>query len=219
MSGVSATRSVRYVEPDRTPVKPPEIRAALARAWQSTTGAEASRGVLDALTAQAMLETGRGTQMVQFNFGGIKGVGPSGLSTKASTIEVEGGQTKHIVDGFRAYASLDEGAVDYVKLVRHQFGAALARADSGDLDGFAHELKVAHYYTADEKDYARLLHAVSGTPYDGGPSAASSTDAKSDGATTPADGFARAGDIVRMLDSVRTSMMKIAAPNEGEDDG
>ena len=219
MGNVGAVSSVRYVEPNRTPVTPVAIREALARAWTRATGAPPSSGVLDAITAQANLETGRGTSMVQYNFGGIKGVGPTGLSTRASTIEVEGGKTKHIVDGFRAYDSLDAGALDYVRLVRGQFGAALARADAGDLDGFAHELKVAHYYTADEKDYARLLHAVSGTPYDGGPSAASSTDAKSDGATTPADGFARAGDIVRMLDSVRTSMMKIAAPNEGEDDG
>ncbi len=227
MGGVAAvSSSVRYVEPDRTPVTSTAIRDALARAWTRATGAAPSTGILDAITAQANLETGRGTSMVQYNFGGIKGVGPTGLSTRASTIEVEGGKTKHIVDGFRAYGSLDEGAFDYVRLVRGQFGAALARADAGDLDGFAHELKVAHYYTADEKDYAKLLHALTGTPASSsrpegtaGPTSASATEGSlvSAAAPTPASSFARANDVIRMLDSIRGSMMRIAAPADGDD--
>jgi hypothetical protein len=217
MAGIGAVSNVRFVEPTRTPVSPVALREALARAWTRATGTPPSNGILDALTAQAMLETGRGTSMVQYNFGGIKGVGPSGLSTKASTIEVEKGKTIHIVDGFRAYGTLDEGALDYVRLVRGQFGAALARADAGDLDGFAHELKVAHYYTADEKDYAKLLHALAGTPANASTTAAlASTDAPVNAPPTPASNFARATDVVRMLDAVRGSMMRIAAPTEDE---
>jgi len=69
-----------------------------------------------------------------------------------------------IKDGFRAYSSLDEGAVDYVRTMKSQFSSALAPAARGDINGFAAELKRSHYYTASEADYARGLNSLIGAP-------------------------------------------------------
>ena len=100
--------------------------------------------------------------MYNFNFGGIKGAGPHGEVARCRTKEVVNGHEIEIRDGFRAYRSIDEGAVDYVKTMRAQFGSALARAEAGDVDGFAHALKEKRYYTADEGAYASALRRLSG---------------------------------------------------------
>jgi hypothetical protein len=46
--------------------------------------------------------------------------------------------------------------------MRDRFGGAVARAEAGDVDGFAHALKKASYYTADETKYASALRGLSG---------------------------------------------------------
>jgi hypothetical protein len=111
--------------------------------------------------------------MYNYNFAGIKGRSPSGAVAVCRTHEVLGGKDVVIKDGFRAYSSLDEGARDYVKLMKSQFSGAMAPASRGDTVGFASALKRAHYYTAPEADYAQglsnlmnspRLPAVSGSP-------------------------------------------------------
>ncbi len=152
------------VDVQRTRVSRADLRGAIGRAYQKVTGRSATPAVLDALTAHASLETASGDQMYNYNFGGIKGASPRGETAKMRTKEVFDGREVAVRDGFRSYRSLDEGAVDYVRLMRGQFGAAVARAEVGDLDGFAHALKKAHYYTADEGQYANALHRLAGQP-------------------------------------------------------
>lgn len=159
-----AAVTARTVDPERTSVSRADLRAAIGRAYHKVTGHAASAKVLDTLTAHASLETGSGTAMYNFNFGGIKGASPTGETAACRTKEVIDGKEIEIRDGFRAYHSLDDGAVDYVKLMTSRFGGAVQKAESGDLDGFAHALKQAHYYTADESKYASALHALSGQP-------------------------------------------------------
>lgn len=161
-AGAGRTAAAIEVEPQRTSVARGELRAAIDRAHREVTGRAASAELLDVLSAHASLETGGGDRMYNYNFGGIKGRGPSGETARCRTKEVVGGREIAIRDGFRAYRSLDEGAVDYVRLMRTRFGAAVARAEAGDVDGFAHALKQAQYYTADESKYASALRAFGG---------------------------------------------------------
>jgi hypothetical protein len=211
-----AQPAARVVEAKTTRTAPVEIRAAIGRAWERLTGRAPTQGALDALSAQALLETGRGESMVAFNFGGIKGVGPSGLTTRARTKEVADGRTVEIVDGFRAYTSLDEGALDYVRLLRSRFGAAVSQAENGNLDGFAHELRRAHYYTADERDYARALHAVAGET--GVRSPPPRTQASPSPGLEGPSRFARATELVHLLDSLRTSALRVIQENDADAD-
>src|SRR6187200_465774 len=121
-----ATHAARDVSPTRTPVSREELRAAIGRAHEKVTGRAPSAGLLDTLTAHASLETGSGSNMYNYNFGGIKGAGPSGETARCRTREVQGGREVEVRDGFRAYRSLDEGATDYVRLMRDRFGAAVS---------------------------------------------------------------------------------------------
>ena len=150
----------REVEPHLTPASPDKLRDAIARAYKKLTGHAPSAVTLDVLTAQASLETASGTRMFNFNFGGIKGRGPTGETAHCKTHEVIAGKDVTIRDGFRAYRTLDEGAVDYVKLMRDQFPRAMEQAARGNVSEFAKALKQSHYYTADETAYATALHGL-----------------------------------------------------------
>ena len=203
----------REVEPKRTQVSRGEIRDAIARAHSRVTGRAASGATLDVLTAQASLETASGGRMYNFNFGGIKGSGPNGETAKLRTHEVLGGKDVEIRDGFRAYRTIDEGATDYVRLMKDRFPGAMAQAERGDVDGFAKALKQSNYYTADEKAYASGLRSLMGTS--GGSAARSSEQSVAIGSlsslpntssilagTSPPQGFVDESQLSRMMDAI-----------------
>jgi len=177
--------ATRQVEPTRTPVTRADLRAAISRALERTDGARPADELVNVLTAHASLETASGDRMYNYNFGGIKGASASGNTAVCRTHEVLGGKDVVIKDGFRAYGSLDEGALDYVRTMKSRFGGALAPAARGDVTGFASALKQAHYYTASEADYARGLNSLMGAPL-GHVSSSSATSAL---ATTPTNKF------------------------------
>src|SRR5512138_2257967 len=86
----ASTRTV--VDAQRTAVSRADLRSAIGRAHQRLTGAAASAQLLDVLTAHASLETGSGGHMYNFNFGGIKGVSPSGETARCRTKEIQNGK-------------------------------------------------------------------------------------------------------------------------------
>lgn len=206
--------AAREVEPRRTQVSQGEIRDALARAHKQVTGRAAGKSTLDVLTAQASLETASGGRMYNYNFGGIKGSGPAGETARLRTHEVLNGKDVEIKDGFRAYRTIDEGASDYVRLMKDRFPGAMAQAERGDVDGFARALKQSNYYTADEKAYASGLRSLIG-----GISGAGSTPRRAEPLTldalptlpntssilagsSPAQGFADEGQLSRVMDAI-----------------
>ena len=135
--------------------------------------------------------------MFNFNFGGIKGAAPeTGGTARCRTREVVDGREVSVRDGFRAYRSLEEGAADYVRLLRGRFGAAVARAEVGDIDGFARALKASGYYTADEAKYASALRGLAGVP-----EGAASPRPVAAAAPAPAM-FADSEQVARMLDAI-----------------
>lgn len=178
--GTTTTPRAREVKLERTPATRAELRAAIERALVRTEGAQPPGKLVEVLTAHASLETASGDRMYNFNFAGIKGRSPAGMTAVARTREVLGGREVEIRDGFRAYATIDEGALDYVQTMKGRFAGALTPAARGDVSGFAHALKKAGYYTAAESDYARGLAGLMGI------SAASS--ARED-ARVPAKGY------------------------------
>ena len=210
----ATTGPARQVPAQRTPVTVPQIRDAIARAHERLTGRPATAGVLDALTAQASLETARGSSMYNFNFGGLKGASPAGATATCGTREVVGGQTVAVRAVLRAYGSIDEGAIDYVATMSRRFGGALGVAARGDVDGFAHALKQAGYFTASEQDYAAGLHAALGTQ---GAAHAPPVAPPPPRATGAGDAsFATTGDLARAIDALSLSAARIAAPSEEE---
>ena len=141
--------------PALTRADPAEMQSANARAM----GPGASPAAIRMLAAQSALETAGGKSMYGYNFGGIKGVGPGGLSHKLMTTEVENGKEKRLPQQFRAYGSLDEGASDYVNFIRQNYPEAYQRAIAGDVAGYAKALKQRGYYTQDEAKYLEGLRS------------------------------------------------------------
>ena len=150
----------REVEAKATPVSRLQIRDALSTAYRGVVGRAPNAPTLDVLEAHVAHETARGSKMFNFNFGGIKGTGPSGTTARYRTREVTPEGEKRIVDSFRAYAGVVEGAVDYMRLLKSHYSTALEKAEGGDVDGFAASLKKGCYYTASLDDYAASLRAL-----------------------------------------------------------
>jgi flagellar protein FlgJ len=218
-----ATFPTREVAAQRTPVDPARLRAALATAYKHQTGAEASTRMLDVLTAQVSLETGRGERMYNFNFGGIKGQGPSGATAHYRTTEIaKDGSELSITDGFRAYRSLQEGASDYLATLKSRYPEALAAASRGDVDRFAQALKQRGYFTAHLEDYSAALRGLVKTA----PAAAQGTSralAVAEVAppsftlpSTPTEGvvFATTDIVSRVMDVVAAMSATVGAPIE-----
>jgi flagellum-specific peptidoglycan hydrolase FlgJ len=214
-----AIQNVHEVTPEKTEVSIDQLRSALSGAYTQLTGKVASKPFLDILTAQARLETGNGQHMWNYNFSGIKGAGPEGMTAKLHTHEILGGKDVEIVDGFRAYSSLQEGATDYVHLLQHQFHAALDCAQRGDVDGFAHQLRASGYYTASEQDYSRALHSITGgTPHAvTAQSAARGAEMSLESASSPGANASQpltTEMIQRMMDALTVSASSIANPDD-----
>jgi len=115
--------------------------------------------LLDILTAHVSHETAAGRSMYNYNFGGIKGASPDGTTARCKTHEYINSKKTNLVDGFRAYRNLTDGAADYLSLLQRRYGAALERAEQGDVDGFSTALKKRGYYTAPLGIYARAMRA------------------------------------------------------------
>src|SRR5581483_4780978 len=110
----------------------------------------------------------RGRAMLNYNFGGIKGVGPSGLSASYGTKEGWGASEVHVTDTFRAYRTPEEGAKDYVSLLARRFPKAIEAAKEGDPAGFVRALKERGYFTGDETAYRNNVALLSAQALDQG---------------------------------------------------
>ena len=60
---------------------------------------------------------------------------------------------------FRAFRTLDDGAADFLELLRKRFASAWPAVEDGDPAAFAHLLRLARYYTASVESYTRALKA------------------------------------------------------------
>jgi hypothetical protein len=144
----------QLLEATRTHLSGAEAAQALGAAWRQRFGETAPSGAIEVLVADWAHETGHGRAMMNYNFGGIKGTGPSGLSAAYLTTEGSGASEQRIVDRFRAYHNATEGAADYVGLLAERFPRALDAARRGDAAEFVSALKKGGYFTGSEGAYA-----------------------------------------------------------------
>lgn len=145
------------VPPVRTRLDGTQAADALRAAWTHVTGRAPSEHTVAVLTAQWAHETGNGASMYNYNFGGIKGMGPSGIAVAQRTREGFGPSEHTITDRFRAYRTAEEGATDYVKLITQRFPEAAQNAQNGDAAGFVAGLKQRGYFTGDPVAYTRSV--------------------------------------------------------------
>lgn len=137
----------------RTVLSTDQAKEAIRAAFEQRFGEAPTEETLAILTAQWGHETGDGQSMFNFNFAGLKGSGPSGMSVVQRTREGHGSGERTIYDRFRAYGSAVEGASDYLSLLHRKYGKALEAAQNGDPSTFVSELKRGGYFTGSERDY------------------------------------------------------------------
>jgi hypothetical protein len=149
----------------RTPISPQALYLALKAAAPLAVGCELSRASLLVLLAQIDEETGWRSCHAN-NLGNVKHVKGDGhdyVMFSCSEV-IEGVDTPfdppHPTTWFRAYATLDEGCVDYLRLLQRRFYLAWAAVLTGDPAQFAHLLRTQHYYTADEARYTAAVVAL-----------------------------------------------------------
>jgi mannosyl-glycoprotein endo-beta-N-acetylglucosaminidase len=189
----TASNAGNLVPVVRTKLSAGQAQEALRAAWQNVTGEAPSDKTLALITAQWAHETGNGASMFNYNFAGIKGSGPSGLSVAQHTREGYGDSERRIVDNFRAYRSAEEGATDYVQLLSKRFPDAVAGARQGDPAAFVRGLKSRGYFTGHEGQYLTSVTNIAsrylGQPLELPSAAPPSLDYRSAGATgaSPAD--------------------------------
>lgn len=114
-------------------------------------------GVPAAVTmAQAALETGYGRSTIgdAKNLFGIKGTGPAGSISSATTENINGSNVG-ITDGFRKYNNWVESIVDHDKLLSTKSRYAGAMAVKNDPEAFAREIHRAGYAT--DPEYSNKL--------------------------------------------------------------
>jgi hypothetical protein len=157
---VEAGRSFRALAGARTALEPREAAHHLARAWQRVTGQPPSSATLAVLWAQWALETGRGSSMHGFNFGGLKGTAARGGSASFSTFEGHGDRIERMRCRFRTYGSPSEGAEDYVETLANDYPRAFAAARRGDPAAFVTALSDRGYFSADPASYRAAIGSL-----------------------------------------------------------
>lgn len=109
--------------------------------------------------AQQAFETAWWHYCWDFNLGNVKHVAGDGRSYCMIRLnEMIGGKVvwfdpPNPATWMRAFDSLAAGVVDYMTIMRGQFGYAWPFVETGDVEAFCHALKQRGYYTDDEHHY------------------------------------------------------------------
>jgi hypothetical protein len=161
LEGATAPKNAGNLVPVvRTKLSAAQAQEALRTAWERVTGEVPSDKTLALITAQWAHETGNGASMYNYNFAGIKGTSPEGLSVAQRTTEGYGENERRIIDNFRAYRSAEDGATDYVRLLERRFPAAVEGARQGDPQAFVRGLKSRGYFTGHEGAYLNSVASI-----------------------------------------------------------
>lgn len=141
----------------RTTFTPTQLLQALAAAFLEQMGEAAPHECLSILAGQIALETGNGRSCFGWDVGNFKAV-PGADYQSFETWEMIDGKRVPMVCRFAVFPSLEQGLSAYLRAFYTRWGAAWHYACLGDVDGFAHALRVCGYYTAPEADYAAGVH-------------------------------------------------------------
>jgi hypothetical protein len=161
-----------YIPPEKMNISEANGAWLLREGWKKVYGEYPSDKSLAVLWAKASLETGRfKAGFHNWNFGNIKKIHANlkykikddgHFFTMFRCNEILNGKVcwfdpPHVQTHFRAYKTDIEGAEDYIRFVskKTRYAKAWAAVKRGDPQAYAHELKVAKYYTANEATYTR----------------------------------------------------------------
>jgi flagellum-specific peptidoglycan hydrolase FlgJ len=205
----TATQGASRVRAERTQLSGEQAADAITSAWSDAVGEAPSKGTLSILTAHWAHETGQGSAMYNFNFAGIKGTSPEGLSASYRTSEGWGPTQRRTVDQFRAYSSARAGASDYLRLLTTRYPEAIAAAKNEDPAAFVDALKSKGYFTGDRVAYLKNVTRLANQAMASGFDALGGTRGAIERAAVPeADYFSLPTDLVRAAKTSDVSSLR-----------
>jgi hypothetical protein len=150
----------------KTPIDVADLYPALGAAWFRYFGTTAPHKSLLVLLAQSALETGRWRSCWCYNLGNAKHVANDGRSwCYYRCNELINGQWIWFDPPsqgccFRAFESLEDGAIDYLRLLIKQYAAAWPAVLLGDAAAFVEQLKRSNYFTAPLAPYRASVVSI-----------------------------------------------------------
>lgn len=146
---------------ERTILTEHDAATALKVGWRSVFGNEPTNNQLALIWSQCALETGRFKSIWCYNFGNIKNTAGHAYYMIRCDEYING---KHVWlnppdkgTWFNYYVNSEEGAEAYIRFLsqKKNYAKAWQEVINGDPVAFCHQLKLAHYYTADESLYTK----------------------------------------------------------------
>ena len=152
---VPASKKKEPVAPATNAMTRSTAQQALTAGYTAQYGAAPNQETTNMLLAQWALETNHGKSMPQNNFGGITGTSASGQSVVVQGLSAGEGKVRH-----RIYDTPEEGATDFVGLLKRKYPAAMAAAAAGDTAGYVAALKNGGYFGGDQAAYAKAIGSL-----------------------------------------------------------
>jgi hypothetical protein len=150
----------------KTDVSESQVAQAIIEAWKELFKKEPSKDQVSLILAQNSLETGNRKSMWNYNIGNIKGNPKDNSSSDFFYLkapeQISPGNWKNLDMAFRAYPTLKDGVIDYIKLLStsSRYSDAWKHILNPDPVAFSKALKKGGYYTANESDYTKLLSSL-----------------------------------------------------------
>ena len=133
---------------------------ALISGYTEHYGVAPNQETTNMLLAQWALETGHGKSMPKNNFGGLTGAAPTGGTANLATVEGHGATARNTTRNFRTYDTPEQGAADFVGVLKRRHQPAMDAAAAGDTRGFAAALKKSGYYSGDPEAYRKAVDSL-----------------------------------------------------------
>lgn len=144
----------------KTEVSEAQMAKALIDAWQKLFGSMPAKEQIAMLLSQNALETGHRKFMYNYNIGNVttNGKGKYNFYDDLTTDEqISPGKWKKMNLKYRAFDTLEEGALDYIQFLKNNYSGAWQHIMHPNPEEYSRALKKGGYYTANEAPYTRNM--------------------------------------------------------------
>ena len=148
----------------QTPVSESQLVQAIIESWKELFSATPTKEQVTMVLAQNALETGHRKSMWNYNVGNITTSGKGSfnyIDDLTTNEQIKPGKWEKRNLKYRAYPTLKDGVVDYLKFLSgKKYAGAWTHIMNPNPVAFSKALKQIGYYTADEAPYTKQLKSL-----------------------------------------------------------
>lgn len=204
------------VERVQTKVSEGEMAQAIVNAWRTLFGSEPYKEQVALIMAQNSLETANREKMWNYNVGNITTDGKGEYDYFEAIDKYTTGPQANKPFKFRAYRTLQDGIVDYLKFLstRSNFSQAWQHILNPDPVSYSKALREANYYTGSEAAYTKSLKSLFDT-FKKSKSISPTSKPPTTPSTMPP---AKTQDLLTMEDNELESSLEDSVPGQSDDE-